>query len=63
MTRKINGKKCYEHHTSTFRGYVSRRLTAPLYEEYDGRFGKGFRELIPNWDSSQYSYVRYWIAV
>nr|DAM93902.1 MAG TPA: hypothetical protein [Caudoviricetes sp.] len=46
----------------TIRGYVSRRLSEPLYEEYNGRFGGGFRELIPNWDSSQYSYVRYWIV-
>ena len=62
MTRKINGIACREHHTATIRGYVSRRLSEPLYEEYNGRFGKGFRELIPNWDSSQYSYVRYWIV-
>lgn len=63
MTKKINGVECREHHTSTFRGYISRRLSEPLYEEYDGRFGRGFKELIPNWDSSQYSYVRYWIAL
>ena len=63
MKKNINGVACYEHHTSLFRGYVSRRLPEPLYEAYDGRFGKGYRELIPNWDSSQYSYVRYWIAV
>ena len=62
-TRVINGISCREHHTATFRGYVSRRLSEPLYEAYDGRFGKGYRELLPNRDSSQYSYVRYWIAV
>ena len=61
MKKNINGVACYEHHTATIRQYVSRRLTAPLYEVYDGKFGKGFRELIPNWDSSRYSYVRYWI--
>lgn len=60
-TRVIKGKTHYLHHAALFRGYVSRRLTEPLYEEYDGRFGRGFKELLPNKDSSQYSYVRYWI--
>ena len=62
MTRKINGTECREHHTATIRQYVSRRLPEPLYEEYNDRFGRGFKEFIPNWDSSQYSYVRYWIV-
>lgn len=53
MTRSINGDNSR---------ICSRRLSEPLYEEYNARFGEGFRELIPNWDSSQYSYVRYWIV-
>ena len=54
-TRIIRGTKCYYHHTATTRRYVSRRKENPeepgrlgYYEEYKGRFGEGFVELLPN---------------
>lgn len=60
-TRVIAGKNHYLHHNALFRGYVSRRRSTPLYEKYDGKFGKGFRELRANYASTQYSIVVYWI--
>lgn len=67
-TRTIRGIKCYYHHTATTRRYVSRRKENPeepgalgYYEEYSGRFGEGFAEYTPNHNSSQYSYITYWI--
>lgn len=69
-TRVIRGKRCYLHHTSYFRGYVSRREENPeepgalgWYGEYKGHFGEGFAEYTPNWQSSWYSYVTYWITM
>lgn len=53
----------YEHHESTCRGYISRKLTLneiPVYP-YTGRFGKGFKVLLPNWESASYSRVKYFI--
>lgn len=49
-----------EHHTSLFRGYVSRTKN-PVVEEYSGRFGKGYVVRYPNWRSTQYSYITYYI--
>jgi hypothetical protein len=60
-TRIINGNACRLHHTALFRGYISRQIEKPIYEEYDGRFGRGFKELRPNRESTQYSIVVYWI--
>ena len=51
----------YEFHHESFRaGYVSRRIRG-LVVPYTGRFGVGYQVLIPNWGSSQYCYVRYYI--
>lgn len=58
--RIINGRKCYWHHCSFFRGYVSRK-GGPQVVEYSGKFGTGFKELKPNWNSTRYSYCVYWI--
>lgn len=53
----------YEHHEATWRGYLSRRLSPeelPVYP-YTGKFGKGFKVLLPNWGSTNYSRVKYFI--
>lgn len=53
----------YEHHESTFRGYISRKLNdneLPVLP-YKGKFGKGFKVLLPNWESTNYSRVKYFI--
>lgn len=53
----------YEHHESTFRGYISRKISAdelPVLP-YKGKFGTGFKVLLPNWKSTNYSRVKYFI--
>lgn len=49
------------HHTATCRGYVSRVGDAYAEEAYDGKFGRGFKILRPNWESTRYCYVEYWV--
>jgi len=49
------------HHTSLFRGYVSRTSIESEPSEYHGRFGDGFTMVSPNWDSTNYSYITYYI--
>lgn len=53
----------YEHHTSLFRGYVSRRLKD--YEiiayPYIGKFGVGYYADFPNRNSTRYSHRAYYI--
>ena len=53
----------YEHHESTFKGYISRKLSVdelPVLP-YKGKFGVGFKVLLPNWESTNYSRVKYFI--
>lgn len=50
-----------EHHTSLFRGYVSRKAE-PKVEEYSGAFGTGYVVRYPNRKSTQYSYITYYIT-
>jgi len=49
-----------ESHTSYFRGYVSRKSSGEIVP-YKGRFGEGKALLTPNWQSSQYSYITYYL--
>ena len=48
------------HHTALARGYISRK-TDGVTVPYDVRFGKGIKILRPNWQSSRYVIVEYWI--
>jgi hypothetical protein len=48
-------------HTSLARGYVSRKTKGNV-EEYEGKFGKGFKVHSPNWESTRYHYVTYYIS-
>ena len=52
-------------HCSLARGYVSRKTDPKTTEyyvnEYNGRFGKGYKMFQPNYESSRYCYVCYWI--
>lgn len=56
---------CEERHTSSRRGYVSRRPnedgTYGKVFDYNGRFGEGYVLVRPRWDSTQYVYVTYFI--
>ena len=51
-----------EHHTAKYRWYVVRRGGTSEPMEYDGRFGKGFTTVCPDWKpSSNVSYITYYI--
>lgn len=70
IIRIIRGKKCRYRHTSLKRGYISRVTPNPehpttlgCYKPYSSRFGTGFEELTPNWSSTRYCFVTYWIEV
>ena len=49
------------HHTSYVRWYEPRRNNAGSVEDYKGKFGEGYRVYRPNWKSTQYSFVDYYI--
>jgi hypothetical protein len=48
-------------HTSLTRGYVSRKKPEGTTLEYKGRFGKGAKILTPNFHSTRYCYVTYYL--
>lgn len=53
-------KQIKYHHTSLFRGYVSRK-NPPDPIPYKGRFGEGYKLERPNYNSTTYSFVTYYI--
>ena len=57
----IKNGEIKRHHTSTFRGYVSRANIESEPKEYHGAFGDGFTTVSPNWTSTYYSYITYYI--
>lgn len=57
----ISGTTYRKHHTAYCRRYESRRGSGHL-EPYKGRFGTGYRLISPNWGSTVYSYVTYYVA-
>ena len=48
------------HHVALARGYVSRK-TDGVVVAYDGKFGKGVKVMRPNYKSTQYCIVEYWV--
>ena len=54
-------KECTLHHSAHCRVYVSRHLTIGYIKPYKGKFGEGFAIYKPNWESTRYSVVEYWI--
>ena len=48
-------------HTSLSRGYVSRKNREGEMVKYQGRFGKGYKVFTPNFESTRYCYVTYYI--
>ncbi len=62
MTEKNLINKGYHlHHTALSRGYISRKLKDGIVEEYDGRFGKGYTVSKPNFESTRYYFVSYYV--
>ena len=60
LNKKVESGELTERHTSYVRRYVS-RVTGPEVIEYKGRFGEGYAVLRPNWDSTRYSYITYYV--
>jgi hypothetical protein len=54
-------KKCSIHHRALYRGYVSRKSEHGAITPYNGKFGSGYTVARPNWDSSRYCFIEYWI--
>ena len=50
-----------ELYTAYVRTYVSRK-SGEIVRPYKGKFGEGFALLSPNWDSSRYSYITYYVC-
>jgi hypothetical protein len=48
------------HHTALFRGYVSRKSSGYI-QPYTGKYGTGYKVFKPNYNSTRYSFVEYWI--
>jgi hypothetical protein len=48
--------------TSMWRGYVSRKI-AGYVSTYKGKYGSGFCVYRPNWESTRYSFVTYYVGV
>jgi len=48
-------------HTSLTRGYVSRKNPEGITMPYEGKFGKGVKVLTPNFESTRYCYVTYYV--
>lgn len=48
-------------HTAMYRGYISRRSGAVVVP-YAGIYGTGYKVLEPNWGSTRYSFVTYYVA-
>ena len=60
ITAKVEAGELTKLHTSYVRRYVS-RVTGPEVIEYKGRFGEGYAVLSPNWDSTRYSHITYYV--
>lgn len=48
------------------RGYISRKAyngNAGLLKDYNGRYGNGFTVERPNFNSTQYCWIEYWIYI
>jgi len=50
-----------KHHSSLTRGYVSRKNSKGESMHYVGRFGKGVKVFTPNFNSTRYCYVTYYV--
>jgi hypothetical protein len=49
--------------TSMWRGYVSRKSKVLAAHPYKGVYGVGYCVYKPNWESTRYSFVTYYVEV
>lgn len=50
----------YIHHTASRRGYISWKSEGEV-REYKGKFGEGYTLETPRFDTTQYTYITYYI--
>lgn len=62
MTLETLEKNYKFHHHALDRGYVSRKHD-PKILPYNGRFGKGYKVIAPNYKSTRYCWVLYYIKM
>ena len=60
LSKKVESGQLKRLHTSYFRGYIS-RVTGPQVTKYKGRFGEGYAVRSPNWGSTRYAYITYYV--
>lgn len=60
MTLETLEKNYKFHHHALARGYVSRKHD-PQILPYNGRFGKGYKVVAPNYNSTRYCWVLYYV--
>lgn len=62
LEAKVAAGELTKLHTSLVRTYVSRKNPEGSVMPYKGKFGEGFALLEPNWKSSRYSYITYYVS-
>jgi len=60
INKLVKSGKLIKSHTSTIREYISRK-SCGYVSAYSGRFGVGFTHASPNWSSTRFSYVTYYV--
>ena len=60
LNKKVQNGEIVLHHAALNRGYISRKSEGTVVD-YKGYFGKGFKVFLPNWDSTRYCVVAYYI--
>jgi hypothetical protein len=60
VKQMVDAKELRQMHTALTRGYVSRKTKGTVVP-YSGKFGEGFVAYTPNWDSTRYCFVTYYV--
>ena len=62
LIKELEASGCRYHHSAYFRGYVS-RVDYPDVKQYDGKYGRGVKVLLPSHRSTRYAVVEYYIQI
>ncbi len=62
LINKLESSGYRYSHSAYFRGYVS-RVNDPDVRQYDGRYGRGVKVLLPSRNSTRYAVVEYYIQI
>lgn len=63
LKSKVETGELRYHHSATRRGYVSRKNPDGVIEKYNGKFGTGYKRILPRWDTTCYVTVEYYVEV